>query len=51
MLRLCPVCRQEVTYTRLRRNIASHLDRAGRDDCPMSGHPYELAVEQMKGIR
>lgn len=40
----CPVCRQEVSHTRLRHNIAAHLDSLGRDACPMGGHPYELML-------
>ena len=40
--RRCPVCWQTVIPTR-GHNIARHWDSAGRDVCPMSGEPYELA--------
>ena len=40
----CLVCRQEVSYSKLRHNIATHLDSRGLEVCPMSGHPYEFTV-------
>lgn len=45
---ICPVCRQEVSYTRVRRNITSHLDSIGRDECPMTGFPFNLATTKPK---
>jgi hypothetical protein len=43
MRRRCPVCRQLAIPTAAR-NVAGHLDRIGRETCPMTGHPYELTV-------
>ena len=43
MKRRCPVCRQVALPSR-GRNVAAHLDRAGRDTCPMTGHPYDLTL-------
>ena len=43
MKRRCPVCRQIAQVT-AKRNVAAHLDRAGRDTCPMTGHPYDLTL-------
>jgi len=40
--RYCPVCRQFILPT-TRANICRHRDSTGRDVCPMSGEPYELA--------
>jgi hypothetical protein len=40
--RYCPVCRQFVIRT-ARGNIWRHRDSMGRETCPMSGEPYELA--------
>lgn len=40
----CPVCRQEVHATRIRHTITAHLDSAGRDVCPMTGHPFDLTI-------
>jgi hypothetical protein len=39
----CPVCRQLAVATRLQ-NVRAHLDRAGRDVCPMSGQPYDITL-------
>jgi hypothetical protein len=43
MKRRCPVCRQ-VAQSTTRRNVAGHLDRIGREICPMTGHPFALTV-------
>ena len=40
--RYCPVCRQFILRT-TNANICRHRDSTGRDVCPMSGEPYELA--------
>ena len=39
----CPVCRQLAKPT-VRRNVAAHLDRIGRDICPMTGQPFDITV-------
>jgi len=41
--RYCPVCRQFILPTTRANNICRHRDSTGRDVCPMSGEPYELA--------
>lgn len=43
MKRRCPVCGTIAHPTR-NRNVAAHRDRAGRDICPMTGHPYDLTM-------
>lgn len=47
MKKRCPVCRQ-LTQPTIRRNIAAHLDRIGRDICPTTGHPYSISLTTPK---
>jgi hypothetical protein len=41
--RYCPVCWQTVGMPTAGGHIADHFDSVGRDVCPISGEPYELA--------
>ena len=38
----CPVCWQNVVATRTDA-ISLHMDSVGRDKCPASGEPFEIA--------
>lgn len=40
--RHCPVCWQTILPT-TRGHVYRHWDTIGRDVCPMSGEPYDLA--------